>query len=144
MFCCDRIHMSNQYFSFSLSFRRVHRSKSHSNTINPKARGPTKAADGYPITVSNDDKISDLKPTTKSIGTDKINKSYTLSYPDASYISIHFKEFDLPKSCFLQINNGEGKQAYVMRELGRHGLGKDFWARHVTGKNYTAFVSLFN
>ena len=96
-------------------------------------RGPTKVADGHPITVSNDDNKSDIKAHTKSIGTDKVNKRYSLSYPDASYIAVHFEHFYLPKPCSLEVSDGVGKQTYVMRNRGRHGLGKNFWARHING-----------
>ena len=97
-------------------------------------KGPTKVADSHSITISNNDKKSDITAVTKTIGANKISKTYTLSYPEASYISIHFETFNLPTGCALEVSDGDGNQSYVMEGLGRHGLGSNFWARHVNGE----------
>merc|ERR1719461_1858221 len=66
----------------------------------------------------------------------------TLTYPDASYISVHFSSFDLPSSCVLAVTDGKEAQ-YTMTGKGKHDLGT-FWARHVKGDTIEMTLSCKN
>jgi len=88
--------------------------------------GPTQVGDTHQVFVSPD-ATSDIKPET--IGD---TETYDITHQGASYMVVHFKSFDFPPSCFMDVTNGDGSQSSTLRGRGRQEL-KTFWARHVTG-----------
>jgi V8-like Glu-specific endopeptidase len=64
---------------------------------------------------------------------------WTVSHPDATYIRVHFSEFDLAAGDYISISNASG--SYVRRFEGRgpHDLGH-FWAATMPGD--TAIITL--
>ncbi|MCB1041633.1 MAG: trypsin-like peptidase domain-containing protein [Acidobacteria bacterium] len=57
-------------------------------------------------------------------------------YPQATYIAIHFKRFDLAPGDFVIVRSMDGDQHRVYEGLGRHNLGNTpdgFFATHVKG-----------
>ena len=89
----------------------------------------TQVGDVYEFTISSDYSESEIKPV---ISDDGKNDTYTLTYANAFYISVHFSEFDLSSSFLLDITDNEGKQAYTLEGIGKLDLGT-FWGHHVTG-----------
>lgn len=57
---------------------------------------------------------------------------YEIVHPDATYISVHFKDFELAPGDFLLISDASGGQAYTLEGRGKMSAG-EFWARHVSG-----------
>merc|ERR1712038_1353511 len=86
--------------------------------------------DVYEVSISSTYDKSDIKPVTSKDGK---TDTYTLTYANASYISVHFRQFDLPSSCSLAItddNGGEEEEPYTLTGQGKLDLGT-FWAHHV-------------
>ncbi len=65
--------------------------------------------------------------------------SYELSHPGATYIAIHFVDFDLAPGDFLIISDPQANQIYTLQGKGKMGAGT-FWARHIKGD--TAIMQL--
>jgi len=57
---------------------------------------------------------------------------YELHHPDATYIAVHFTDFDLAPGDRLVITDPLGGQAYTLRRKGKMGAEK-FWAQHIKG-----------
>ena len=94
----------------------------------------TQVGDVYGVKISSISDESDIKPTTSADGK---TDTYTLTYTNASYISVHFSKFDLPPSCSVDITDDseEGEEQlspYTLTGLGKFDLGT-FWAHHVNG-----------
>ena len=92
----------------------------------------TQVGDVYEVNISSTYDKSDIKPVTSEDGK---TDTYTLMYANASYISVHFRQFDLPSSCSLVItddNEEEEEQPYTLTGQGKYDLGS-FWAHHVNG-----------
>ena len=93
----------------------------------------TQVGDVYEVNISSTYDKSDIKPVTSEDGK---TDTYTLMYANASYISVHFRQFDLPSSCSLAIttddNGEEEEQPYTLTGQGKFDLGT-FWAHHVNG-----------
>lgn len=53
-------------------------------------------------------------------------------HPGATYIALHFSEFDLPEGEDVTISDGAGGQSYTLSGRGKMGAGA-FWARHIKG-----------
>ena len=58
--------------------------------------------------------------------------TYELSHPGATYIAIHFTDFDLGPGDLLLISDPEGGQGYTLEKNGKMGAGT-FWAQHIKG-----------
>ncbi len=58
--------------------------------------------------------------------------SKLIHHPGASYIAVHFAEFDLAPGNWLMVTDGEGNQSYEMSGRGKQQAGT-FWAKHVKG-----------
>jgi hypothetical protein len=67
-------------------------------------------------------------------------QSWTVRYPQATYIRVHFSDFDLAPGDYVQISNPSGSESYTFRELGPHGNG-NFWASTIVGD--TAVITLY-
>jgi len=92
-------------------------------------RKPLQIGDHFSTTISSDVERSILKPVVSQDGK---TSTYTLHHQDASYLSIHFSNMDLPPSCTLTVQDADGNQAYLMRGRGKFDLST-FWAHHVKG-----------
>jgi hypothetical protein len=58
---------------------------------------------------------------------------HELRHPGATYIAIHFVNFDLAPGDVLHVSDPDGGQAYTMEGKGKRQLG-EFWAQHVKGE----------
>ncbi|HQL55339.1 MAG TPA: trypsin-like peptidase domain-containing protein, partial [Phycisphaerae bacterium] len=58
--------------------------------------------------------------------------SYELHDSDATYIAIHFRDFDLGPGDYLLVSDGAGRQAYTLQGRGKMNAGT-FWAQHIKG-----------
>ena len=96
-------------------------------------RGPVRIADRFAIHVSFHDDDTDVIPDIEELPNGGFRKTYTLTHPGASYISVHFANFDLPLNCAMEINDGTGGQSSIMTGRGRQQLGT-FWGQHVEGE----------
>jgi len=88
--------------------------------------GPIQVGDKHQIIVSPGTK-SDVQPIKSGC-----TETYVITRKDASYISVHFRNFDLPEECSMDVTNGDGTQSSTLTGKGRAQQGT-FWARHVTG-----------
>merc|ERR1712154_663407 len=82
----------------------------------------------YPVNISTYDQ-SEIKPITSDDGK---TDTYTLTYENASFVSVHFSQFDLPPGCSLDITNSTGEYPYTLTGKGKFDLGT-FWGRHIGG-----------
>ena len=57
---------------------------------------------------------------------------YRLHHPDATYIALHFVDFDLGPMDYLVVSDPSGEQTYVLDGQGKMNAGT-FWARHIKG-----------
>lgn len=57
---------------------------------------------------------------------------YELVHPEATYIAIHFVDFDLGPGDYLMVSDPQDKQAYALEGRGKMDAGT-FWARHIKG-----------
>lgn len=78
-------------------------------------------------------------PGAPEAGQEVVAWSHVLQHPGATYIAIHFVDFDLGPGDVLTISDGLGGQAYTMTGRGKMNAGT-FWAQHVKGD--TAVLSL--
>eukprot|EP00586_Coscinodiscus_wailesii_P000104 CAMPEP_0172478140 /NCGR_PEP_ID=MMETSP1066-20121228/1933_1 /TAXON_ID=671091 /ORGANISM="Coscinodiscus wailesii, Strain CCMP2513" /LENGTH=834 /DNA_ID=CAMNT_0013237445 /DNA_START=100 /DNA_END=2601 /DNA_ORIENTATION=- len=107
--------------------------------------------DTHRIFISSMDNKTDteIKPSYQGS-----NCTYTLRHKDASYISLHFSQFEMSSSsnCLVRITDAEDVESSVLRGRGRQNQGS-FWARHVLGdivhvtftcceKNSTSFFEI--
>jgi len=60
--------------------------------------------------------------------------------PGATYVAVHFKNFQLAPGDSLRISDEAGEQAYTLEDRGKMNAG-EFWARHIKGD--TAVLQLF-
>jgi hypothetical protein len=98
-----------------------------------QAQEPLQVGDHFPIRVQSNGP-SDLEGRDSASGT-----TYTLHHPGATYISLHFSQFDLSPGDYLTISDASGDQSYELTRLGKRQMGT-FWARHIKGD--TAVVEL--
>jgi len=64
---------------------------------------------------------------------------YELYHPDATYIAVHFVDFDLGPGDYLIVSDRNGLQSYTMEGRGKMNAGT-FWAQHIKGD--TALLEL--
>ncbi|MCH7814727.1 MAG: trypsin-like peptidase domain-containing protein, partial [Planctomycetes bacterium] len=64
---------------------------------------------------------------------------YELTHPGATYIAIHFTDFDLGPGDYLRVADPWGEQEYFMQGRGKMEAGT-FWAQHIKGE--TAVLEL--
>ncbi|MCK4341239.1 MAG: hypothetical protein KAY37_05885 [Phycisphaerae bacterium] len=57
---------------------------------------------------------------------------YELIHPGATYIALHFTDFDLAPGDYLMVSDPEGEQTYTMEGRGKMDAGT-FWAQHIKG-----------
>ena len=65
---------------------------------------------------------------------------YTVQHEGATYIALHFDDFDLAAGDRVVVSDAQGNQSYTMTGRGKMNAGT-FWAQHVKGD--TAVVELF-
>ncbi len=75
------------------------------------------------------------------------NRTYTFNWPNASYISIHFTDFDLADGEYVEVTSPEGTYSYHYEGKGKVVRnGEDtlstFWASHIPGD--TAVIKFIN
>jgi hypothetical protein len=57
---------------------------------------------------------------------------YKLIHPEATYMALHFRDFDLGDGDVLMVSDPSGEQSYVLAGRGKMEAGT-FWARHIKG-----------
>ncbi len=70
---------------------------------------------------------SDVEATPTASG-----RVYRLSHEGATYIAIHFADFDLAAGDLVRISDAGGGQSYVLSGRGKMEAGR-FWSQHVKG-----------
>ena len=65
-------------------------------------------------------------------GVSSLGWEYEIQQPGATYIAVHFSDFQLAEGDYLVISDARGDQSYTLRGRGKMGAG-EFWARHVKG-----------
>ena len=60
-------------------------------------------------------------------------REWTVTYPGASYIKVHFSRFDLAAGDTLEILSPDGSEQYLFRDKGYKNLERDFWGNSVIG-----------
>lgn len=90
--------------------------------------GLTQAGTHHPI---------DLTPATPYVGSPTPGEAAlvwteTLSHPGATYIALHFTDFELAPGDILIVSDGNGLQSYTLEGRGKQEAGT-FWARHIKG-----------
>lgn len=55
-----------------------------------------------------------------------------IHHPGATYIALHFAEFDLPVGERLRVSDPTGVESYTLSGRGKRNAGQ-FWARHIKG-----------
>mmetsp|Transcript_25965 Transcript_25965/g.33087 ORF Transcript_25965/g.33087 Transcript_25965/m.33087 type:complete len:694 (+) Transcript_25965:46-2127(+) len=97
------------------------------DTEDPK--GPLQIGDHHDISISSNVAESDLQPVVSSDGK---TSTYTLHHENASYLSVHLSNLDLPTGCSFSLTDGNGGQEYTLTGRGLYDLGT-FWGHHVNG-----------
>lgn len=91
---------------------------------------PAQTVVGTHITAQIDTPIN--YPGAAVPGVPETRWTYELRYPAATYLAIHFVDFDLGPGDYLIVSDGEGGQSYELHGRGKLQAGT-FWARHVKG-----------
>ena len=90
------------------------------------AQEPLIVGEHYPIHIDSSGS-SDVEGM--SIPTGQV---FELSHPGATYIAIHFAEFDLARGNHVIVSDPDGGQSYVLEGQGKMDAGI-FWSQHVKG-----------
>lgn len=105
--------------------------------------GTLMACAGGAVAVAEVSKVGELEPV--SIATPRPYRAsaspveWTVRYPAATYIRLHFSRFDLAAGDRVEVSSPSGTERYVYTGAGPHGTGS-FWAFSVAGD--TAIVRL--
>jgi hypothetical protein len=91
------------------------------SNANPFIVGETKS-----VSITNDD-LTDLGGSSV-----RSKKGYTITEPGATYLSLHFANFDFSRECNMEIRDKFGNLVVSYTDRGRRNRGT-FWARHVEG-----------
>jgi len=65
-------------------------------------------------------------------GEGELRWSHTLQHPGATYLAVHFSQFDLGPGDYLVMTDNEGGQEYILTGKGKR-QAQVFWARHIKG-----------
>jgi len=79
------------------------------------------------VSIGLDDFIDEGGSTVRS------KYTYTFEKPGASYLAIHFANFDFSRECSMELYDQSGLLVAEYTDQGRRNMG-DFWARHVEGE----------
>jgi len=80
---------------------------------------------GEPVTYELDTRTATGVETLRGV-------TFRIHHPGASYIAIHFSDFDLAPGDSVLVSDGWGGQSYAMTGRGKMDLGA-FWSQHVKG-----------
>jgi len=101
--------------------------------IDDEERGPLKIGEKYPLNISAqrpDESDIEAEFTENEFGVTR--KRYTIQHTDASYISVHIDDMNLPKGCKAMTSACSGGYENTMEGRGTFDLG-NFWGHHVEG-----------
>jgi len=87
---------------------------------------PVIIGEGVKVNLSSSD--SEVQPIINGGGMTKL----VISYDGASYISVHYTQFDFPPGCEMTVAGSDPRQDYVMTGKGKLQLGA-FWSRQING-----------
>lgn len=100
--------------------------------------GPLKVGEEYGKNISPSED-SEIIPEITENGKSAM---YSLRHTGASYIAVHFSDFNLPEGCTMKVSGdpitnifegvSNGKQEYSMTGLGKMEM-RTFWSQHVKG-----------
>ena len=90
------------------------------------AQEPLKVGEHYAIHIDSSGS-ADVEGMSTATG-----QVFELSHPGATYMAVHFAEFDLAPGDSVIISDAEGQQSYTMNGKGKMNAGT-FWAQHVNG-----------
>lgn len=85
-----------------------------------------------PTTVGQLETISLGTPHPYGIGSGGNARTWTVRHPGATYIRLHFSQFDLAPGDSLQLSNADGTEFYAYSGRGPYGNG-EFWAAIIGG-----------
>lgn len=71
-------------------------------------------------------------PPASNPGSHELAWSFQINEPAATYLAVHFTDFDLAPGDFLLISDAQGGQSYTLEGRGKMGMGT-FWSQHVKG-----------
>ena len=71
-------------------------------------------------------------PAAAKPGTSELAWSTQINEPAATYIAIHFVDFDLAPGDYLLVSDAQGGQTYTLEGKGKMGRGT-FWSQHIKG-----------
>jgi hypothetical protein len=91
------------------------------SNANPFIIGDTKS-----VSITNDD-LTDLGGSSV-----RSKKGYTITEPGATYLALHFANFDFNRECTMEITDELGNLVVSYTDRGRRNRGT-FWARSVEG-----------
>ena len=97
------------------------------------AQAPLQAGDHIDIVIASSGRSDVLVQPTSG------GQTYTLHHPGATYIALHFAEFNLAAGDRVVVSDVLGEQRYEMSGLGKM-QARTFWAQHVKGD--TAVIEL--
>jgi hypothetical protein len=99
------------------------------------AAAKLRVGDHYRVTI---DSARDYRGTSTG---EALVWEHDLVHPGATYIAVHFKDFQLAPGDRLVVSDAEGGQSYTLTGKGKLQLGT-FWSQHVKGD--TARLQLFS
>lgn len=85
-----------------------------------------------PTKIGELETISIATPHPYEIGSGPQARTWTVSYPGATYIRLHFSRFDLAPGDMLELVNTDGTESFAYIGRGPHGTG-EFWANLIQG-----------
>jgi len=97
-----------------------------------KAQTPLRVGEPHKIHLESSGLIERAGVATIESAPTGTGRTFEIQHPGATYISLHFKNFNLQPEESLIISDPAGGQSYTMEGRGRSDLGT-FWAQHVKG-----------
>ncbi|MDH3783827.1 MAG: serine protease [Acidobacteriota bacterium] len=100
-------------------------------TVSGDVEAQTKVGNIYPI------ELNDAVDYTGSPdGSLRLAWEHTLTYPGATYMAAHFRNFQLAPGDYLEVSDADGRQSYRLDGRGKLDAGT-FWGQHVKGSTLT-------
>ena len=94
--------------------------------------GAAWAAAPGPTTIGELETISLGTSHPYGIGSGPNARTWSVHNPGATYLRLHFSQFDLAPGDMLQLANGDGSESFAYTGKGPHGTG-EFWANVILG-----------
>ena len=95
-------------------------------------QAPLKVGQPYNIHVDSDGQVERAGLATIESDPTTTGRTFEIHHPGATYLHLHFKNFNLQPGEVLNVSDPNGGQAYTLAGRGRLEMGT-FWAQHVKG-----------